>query len=123
MEGVLPCCTCSICYAFTLSLCHTLISLLTPQPLCVLPDRLSPPIGLILDLAVILILSSYLPIMCHVTHFPYLYRPSHVCFSLSLMTPLHCYDHASLISYATCPFSSATSTLPYYAPMCSFLEH
>src|SRR6267154_618528 len=112
MEGVLPCCTCSICYAFTLSLCHTLISLLTPQPLCVLPDRLSPPTGLISDLAVILILSSYLPIMRHITHFPYLYRPSHICFSSSLMTPLHCYGHAPLNSSAIDSNSCSTSFLP-----------
>jgi hypothetical protein len=42
--------------------------------------------GLTSDLAVILILSSYVPIMHSVTHFPFLYRHSHVYVSFLLMT-------------------------------------
>jgi hypothetical protein len=59
------------------------ISSLSP---CVLPARFSASTGLISDLAIISILSSYVPIMHHVTHFPLLYRHSHVYVSFLLMT-------------------------------------
>jgi hypothetical protein len=42
--------------------------------------------GLTLDLAVILILSSYIPIMHSITHFPFLCRHSHMYVSFLLMT-------------------------------------
>jgi hypothetical protein len=49
--------------------------------------------GLTSDLAIISILSSYVPIMPSVTHFPFLYRHSHVYISFLLMT---LYDSPSL---------------------------
>jgi hypothetical protein len=42
--------------------------------------------GLTLDLAVISILSSYVPIMRSITHFPFLYRHSHAYISFLPMT-------------------------------------
>jgi hypothetical protein len=62
---------------------HASISSLLPY---VLPACFSASTGLTSDLAVISILSSYVPIMPYVTHFPLLYRHSHVYVSFLLMT-------------------------------------
>jgi hypothetical protein len=62
---------------------HASISSLLP---CVLLAHFSASTELISDLAVISILSSYVPIMHHVTHFPLLYRQSHTYVSFLLIT-------------------------------------
>jgi hypothetical protein len=62
--------------------CASISSLLP----CVLPACFSASTGLISDLAIISILSSYVPIMHHVTHFSLLYRHSHMYISFLLMT-------------------------------------
>jgi hypothetical protein len=62
--------------------CASISSLLP----CVPPARFSASTGLTLDLAIISILSSYVPIMDSVAHFPFLYRLSHVYVSFLLMT-------------------------------------
>jgi hypothetical protein len=61
------------------------VSILSLLP-CVLPARFSASTELTSDLAIISILSSYVPIMHYVTHFPLLYRHSHVYVSFLLMT-------------------------------------
>ena len=66
------------CYVLTLSLCHALIFLST----CVPPDRFPPSTGLISGIAVISILSSYVPHYATSLIFPLLYRHSHAYVSL-----------------------------------------
>jgi hypothetical protein len=73
----------SLIFVSHVYLFHASILFLLP---CVLPARFSASTGLISDLAVISILSSYVPIMPHVTHFPLLYRHSHTYISFLLMT-------------------------------------
>jgi hypothetical protein len=79
---------------------HISISSLLP---CVLPACFSASTGLISDLAIISILSSYVPIMHHVTHFPLLYRHSHAYISFSLMT---LYDSSPLYTSRATQFST-----------------
>src|SRR6267154_4112956 len=89
------------------------------DPLCVLPDCYLRLPDLVEHGCYGGNLSNYVPVcatsctslIC--TVFPTCMFPF---VSDSPMTPLHCYGHAPLISYATCPFSSSTSTLSSYAP-------
>jgi hypothetical protein len=77
------------CYALVLSLCHASIFsciYLIFFTMCTTSPPFSASTGLTSDLAVISILSSYVPIMHYVTHFPLLYRLSHVYISFLLMT-------------------------------------
>jgi hypothetical protein len=88
------------CYALVLSLCHAFIFscvYLVSLTMCTTGPPFSASTGLTSDLAVISILSSYVPIMHSVTHFPFLYRLSHVYVSFLLMT---LYDSPSL--YTSC---------------------
>jgi hypothetical protein len=52
----------------------------------VLPAHFSASIRLTSDLAIISILSSYIPIMPYITHFPLFYRHSHMYISFLLIT-------------------------------------
>jgi hypothetical protein len=67
-------------------LCVTHLSFCASILPCVLLAHFSTSTELTLDLAVILILSSYVPIMPYITHFPLLYRHSHMYISFLLMT-------------------------------------
>ena len=75
------------------------------------------------DLAVILILSSYVSLCDTSLTFLFMYRYSHAYVSLrldSLMTPLHCYAHAPLSFAPIDSISFATSSLPYCASTYAF---
>jgi hypothetical protein len=90
---------CVIC----LSLCASILP-------CVLPARFFASTGLILNLAVISILSSYIPVMPHITHFPLLYRHSHVYISFLLMT---LYDSSPLYISCITQFSTDWHVLSF----------
>ena len=82
---------------------------------CVLSARFSASTGLTSDLAAILILSSYVPIMHHVTHFPFLYRHSHAYISFLLVT---LYDFSPLYTLRATPFSTDWCVLFTYLHVC-----
>ena len=78
------------------------------------------------DLSLISILSSYV-LLCP-RHLSFLFCtdfPTHTFHSISdsLMTPLHCYCHASLSSPANDVFSLATLTCYPTLPTCTFSWH
>jgi hypothetical protein len=94
------------CYALVLSLCHASIFFVRLSHLShhvYYRPAFSAFTGLTSDLAVISILSSYVPIMHHVTHFPFLYRHSHAYVSFLLMT---LYDSSPLYIPRATQFST-----------------
>ena len=125
MEGIFSGCECLwcekgtcrnvFCYASALSSLHAF------HPwyhflLYVPPARLPALYWTILNLAVILIFSSYVPLCDTSLIFPFMYRYSHTYVSLcldSLMTPLYCYDHTPLSFAAIDSNTFVTCSLPY----------
>jgi len=111
------------CYASILSLSHALHLWFCYFVICTI-GLLFISYWTILDFAIISIFSSYVPLCDMSLIVPYLYRLSHAYVSfylVSLMTPLHCYAHASLSFEAIDSNSFATYFLPYCAPTCAFL--
>ena len=77
----------------------------------------------ILDFAIILIFSSYVPLCNTSLIFPFLYRLSHIYASFCLvspMTPLYCYTHTPLSFEAIDSNSFAMCSLPCCASTCTF---
>ena len=91
--------------------------------LCVPLAHLSASYWTILDLAIISIFSSYIPLCDTSLTLPFMYRYSHAYISLcldSLITPLHCYVHARLSFAAIDSHSFVTCSLPYCASTYAF---
>ena len=87
------------------------------------PARFPASYWTISDLAVISILSSYIPLCDMSLTFPFMYRYSHTYVSPcldSLMTPLHCYIHVPLSFAAIDSNSFIMCSLPYCASTYAF---